>query len=793
MTAFRPEDLVTCDPADRSALERLLKSHNISLTTDEFSRVCNLLGRQPTVVELHIFNTMWSEHCSYKSSRTVLGEYLPTEGPNVVLGPGEDAGIIRFAEIGGRSWCVAMAHESHNHPSQVLPVEGAATGIGGIVRDVYCMGADVIGVLDPLRFGDPTGPNSARVRDIVWGVVDGIAQYGNALGVPNYGGDTYFDASYDDNCLVNVVAIGVVEEDKIIRSRVPKEARDEPYSMVLIGKPTDASGFGGATFASERLSEEEAVERQGAVQEPDPFLKRVLVEAIKEMLRWADQNGIAIGFKDLGAGGIACASSEMAEAAGLGVSIDLDRVNCAFSDMRPEVISCSETQERFMLAVPTRLVENVLEIFNEFFELPKLYTGAGAFVIGEVTTDKRFKIAHGGRLVSDADVEAITTGILYEREAKEQKCVLTTLGLEHAGGVDGTRDVFLKLLSSYNIATKDSIYQHYDSEVQGRAVIRPGEADAAVGVLLPGEKPGMAAGIGGSSRLASVNPYLGGVWSVVEAVRNVVCVGATPLAITDCLNFGDPEDPGVFYQFSSAVRGIGDACRALRLSGDDNDKGVPVVSGNVSFYNQSETGDAIAPTPIVACVGRIDDAAAARNMAFKKAGSTVILLGNLHDRLGGSEFDRYFGKVASEETPEPDFVSEVAMLRVLLEGFRDGTVLAAHDISHGGVLVALAEMVLGSRPFDVGCELDFTPLTGGREKDSDALLFGEYGGIVVEVPADGWTRFEASLGKYGAPFHKLGKTRESGGLRIETGFGVFELGVDQLDGAFKGGIAELLG
>jgi phosphoribosylformylglycinamidine synthase len=792
MTEIRPEDLVTCDPADKPALERLLKSHDISLTADEFSRVCGLLGRHPSFVELHIFNTMWSEHCSYKSSRSVLGEYLPTEGPDVVLGPGEDAGIIRFAEIGGRSWCVVMAHESHNHPSQVLPVEGAATGIGGIVRDVYCMGADVIGVMDPLRFGDPDGPNAARVRDIAWGVVDGIAQYGNALGVPNYGGDTYFDAGYDDNCLVNVVAIGIVEEDRIIRSRVPKEAVDEPYSMILIGKPTDASGFGGATFASERLSEEEAVERQGAVQVPDPFLKRVLAEAIKEMLAWAERNGIAIGFKDLGAGGIACASSEMAEAAGLGTSIDLDRVNCAFPDMPPEVISCSETQERFMLAVPTRNVDDVLEIFNEFFELPNLYTGAGAFVIGEVTTDKRFRIAHGGRLVSDADVEAITTGIRYDREATEKKRTVPVKGLERAGGLEGTREALLKLLSSYNISTKNSIYKHYDSEVQGRAVIRPGEADAAVGVFLPGEKPGLAAGIGGSSRLATVNPYLGGVWSVVEAVRNVVCVGAKPLAITDCLNFGDPEDPGVFFQFSAAVRGIGDACRALRLSEDD-EKGVPVVSGNVSFYNQSETGDAIAPTPIVSCIGRIDDASAARNMAFKREGSAVFLLGNPGDCLGGSEFERYFAKTASDRVPEPDFGSEVAVLRVLLDAFRDGSALAAHDISHGGILVALSEMVLGSEPFGTGCDLDLTAIEGVGQNGSDAILFSEFGGIVVEVSAGGRPQFESALRRYGAPFVELGKTVAGGGLRAKTAAGVLRLETAQLESAFNGNVAGLLG
>jgi phosphoribosylformylglycinamidine synthase len=791
MDQIRSDDLVSCDPSDEAALQRLLKSNGISLTTDEFKRVCDLVGRPPTMVELHIFNTMWSEHCSYKSSRAVLGRYLPTKSPRVVLGPGEDAGIFRFAELGGKSWCVVVAHESHNHPSQVLPVEGAATGIGGIVRDVYCMGADVVGVMDPLRFGDPEGPNALRVRDITWGVVDGIAQYGNALGVPNLGGDTFFDATYDDNCLVNVVAIGVVEEGRIIRSRVPDAAKDRPYSVILIGKPTDASGFGGAAFASERLSEEEAVERQGAVQVPDPFLKRVLAEAIKELLEWAHRKNVAIGFKDLGAGGISCAASEMAEAAGLGVSIDLDKVNCAFGDMLPEVVSCSETQERFLLAVPTELAGEATAIFNEHFELPRIYPGAGAFVIGEVTANKRFQIAHRGTLVSDADVEAVTTGIQYDRESRSRKRSLPSRGLTHPSGADGVREALLQLLSSYNVSTKSSIYQHYDSEVQGRAVLRPGEADAAVTVFMPGEMPAMAASIGGASRLSAADPYWGGAWAVVEAVRNCVCVGALPLAVTDCLNYGDPEDPGVFHEFSEGVRGLGDACRALKLE-EGADHGIPVVSGNVSFYNQSETGDAIAPTPIVACVGRVDDAAAARGMAFKRPGSVVALLGALHSRMGGSEYERFYGGPDPFDVPVPDFEREVGVLRALLDGIGGGEVLAAHDISHGGVLVSAAEMVLAARGYGLGCDLDFGPALD-RELDPVHQLFSEFGGVLVEVDRERYPAFEKRLAGQNVPFVRLGETNDRGGFTVKLGVGTVELTVEELASAHEGNVAGLLG
>jgi len=788
MTEIAPEDLAAVDPSDAGAVKKLLKSQNANLTTDEFGKVCGLLGRVPTIVELHIFNTMWSEHCSYKSSRPILKEYLPTEAPHVVLGPGEDAGIIRFAEIDGRHVCLVMAHESHNHPSQVLPVEGAATGIGGIVRDVYCMGADVIGVMDPLRFGDPDGPNAARVRDIAWGVVDGIAQYGNALGVPNYGGETYFDASFDDNCLVNVVAFGVVDEDAIVRSRVPDEARDEPYDVILIGKPTDASGFGGAAFASERLSEEEAVERQGAVQVPDPFLKRMLAESGKAMLRWAHDNNIPIGYKDLGAGGISCAVSEMAEAAGLGVEVNLDNVNTAFDDLKPEVISCSETQERFLLAVPARHTAAVLEIYNERFDLPHIYTGAGAYVIGRVTNEKRFRVSHKGRLVSDADVEAVTTGILYDRKAVCKPRRLPSGGLTHGEGPDGMRSALLTLLGSVNIADKAPVYQHYDSEVQARAVLRPGEADAAVEILVPGHPVALAASIGSNSRLGVIDPYLGGVWAVVEAVRNAACVGAAPLAVTDCLNYGDPEDPAVFWEFKEGVRGIGDACRELKIIGDF---GIPVVSGNVSFYNQSENGAAIAPTPIVSCAGCLENAARARDMSLKRAGSRIVLLGNIHSQLAGSEYERLFGAPEDANPPGVDFSSETALARVLIHAFELGLVEAAHDVSHGGLLVAVAEMWLKSGPAPVGVALDLREALAGPDPVAHRL-FSEYGGIVVEITESSYEGMLALALEAGVPFYELGETTLGSPMSVNLPGGSFTVAFDEATVAHKGRIGELL-
>ena len=367
-----------------------------------------------------------------------------------------------------------------------------------------------------------------------------------------------------------------------------------------MGKPTDASGFGGAAFASERLDGNAATEKQGAVQVPDPFVKRVLAEAIKDMLKFAREHKVPIGFKDLGAGGIACAFSEMPEASGFGARIDLDKVNKAFANLLPEVIACSETQERFAIAVPTRVSRDIVRIFNEKFEMPHLYTGAGAVVIGRVTNDGRFQISHGGRVVCDAAMDVITSGIAYKREQKERK---RELALPTTASKTDFRESLLALMGSVNISDKSPIYQHYDCEVQGHAVLRPGEADAAVEMFVPGANVALVASIGSHSRIGVIDPYAGGAWSVFEATRNAACVGALPLCITDCLNFGDPEDPGVFHEFVESVRGIGDACRALTLFGDNSP--LPVISGNVSLYNQSEKGSAIAPTPIVACAATL--------------------------------------------------------------------------------------------------------------------------------------------------------------------------------------------
>ena len=776
--------------ASDEAIERELAASGLTLTVDEARKVSEILGRDPTVVEANIFNTMWSEHCSYKSSRAVLSKYLPTEASNVVLGPGEDAGIVRLCEVDGAVYCVAVAHESHNHPSQVVPNEGAATGIGGIVRDVYCMGADVIGVLDPLRFGDPTGPNAERTREIVHGVVEGIWQYGNALGVPNLGGDVYFDRSYDENCLVNVVAVGLVREDEIVRSRVPTEAAAEPYDVILIGKPTDPSGFGGATFASRILDEAKALDDKYAVQVPDPFLKRMLTVATAEVMATARARGLAIGFKDLGAGGIACATSELGAAAGLGVRIDLSSVVVAEEGMLPEVIACSETQERYCLVVPRRFTEEVLRVYNETFELPELCHGAMARVIGEVIPEARFVLEHEGSTVCDASTEAITTGISYDRDARERA--------RGGGRVEVPQSIdlaaaVLEVVGSANVASREHVYRHYDGEVKGCAVVRPGEADAGVLAPIPDSADGVAVSVDGNPFLGGVDPYTAGAAAVAEAVRNVAAVGAVPIAITDCLNFGSPEVPEVFHDFVEAVRGIGDAARGIGMK--DSDEPVPIISGNVSFYNQSSGGSAILPSPVVCCVGHLPDFTRHLTAGLKRPGNVLYVVGERHGELGASEFARsVLGETGTDPAPVR-FDEERAMCAAVTDLAGECLIESCHDISDGGLVAAVVEMIALAAPdattgaaMDLAWEGRAVPLA-----EAARTLFCENGGYILEVDPVNVEAVRTALEARGAWFRRLGVTTAGPSLVIGGAEGGdTEILVSDLERAWTHGATEVM-
>ncbi len=713
---------------DDPGLAAELAGLGLGLQPAEYRQLVEAIDREPTAVEVRIFDTLWSEHCSYKSSRRLLGRF-PTEGPGVILGPGEDAGVVELGSHAGQRYFLVLAHESHNHPSQVMPIEGAATGVGGIVRDVFCMGAEVIGVLDALRFGDPSGPQAARVLNIADGVVAGVRSYANALGVPNLGGDVYFHPSFDDNCLVNVVAVGVCRAQDLVRSRVPPAASQatDPYQVLLVGKPTDATGFGGAAFASTVLAGDDAAQKE-AVQVPDPFLKRVLFEALGCVLERARADQVPIGFKDLGAGGIACATVELAAAGGQGMEIDLATVATDGAGHAPEVIACAETQERFALVVPADFAPVVLEIVNTDYEMSALYPGAGATVVGRVVSQDRYLLRCAGEVVCDLPASLVTQGIQVERPARRRSAPKAS----RWPPVD-CQAALEQLLGSPNLGWRGPIYHSYDTEVRGRAVVRPGEGDAAVLAPVAGAPFGVAMAVDGEPAYGAIDPYLAGAHAAYESMRNVVAAGAEPIALTDCLNFGNPEDPDVFGDFEAAISGIADCARGIGAYQDARHP-VPVVSGNVSLYNESARGGAVAPSPIVACAGRLAELADATTMRVSEPGWRLLLVGQRRCELGGSELAQSLG-VRGGALPPIDFETARAELYAVLDAIRAGWVAACHDIGGGGLLVTIAEMLLGesNRPA-LGAVLEWSRLVEvSPGVPATALAYGQAPGFVLAV------------------------------------------------------------
>ncbi|MFT5171088.1 MAG: phosphoribosylformylglycinamidine synthase II, partial [Candidatus Marinamargulisbacteria bacterium] len=712
----------------------------MALTTEDLVEIEKILGRNPTEVETHIFDTMWSEHCSYKSSKPVL-KLLPVEGADVAVGIGEDSGIIRFQKHNGKQYCVAVSHESHNHPSQILPVEGAATGVGGVVRDVYCMGADVIGVLDSLHFGVDTTGKNPMIEEIAEEVVEGVSDYGNALGVPVLGGETIFHPSYNDNCLVNVAALGLVEEDRIIHSFVPEEAKTEPYDVILVGKSTDSTGFGGASFSSATLDREDEMTNLGAVQVHDPFLKRVIVEAIKVLLDEVNEKDIKIGFKDLGAGGISCATSEIAAAAGMGVNVYLDRVNRISEKLPVEVIACSETQERFCLAVPRDFTPRVLEIFNEQFELPNLYHQAGACQIGEVVQDPVYRLFYKGEMVCDLPVAAITTEVRAERKAESRQIEFEA----HSPVVSDAqvKDAALKMLKTQNNCSKRYVYRHYDNAVRGDTVVYPGEADAVVVTPIEGCDAGLAVTID-SNLYGEIDPYICGASAVAEGIRNIIAVGAVPIAITDCLNYGNPEKPSVFYDFEQGVKGIRDAALALNLK---SDAPVPVIAGNVSFYNESKQGNAVIPSPVIVVVGHMPDYKKAKRMQITAPGQTLILIGERYPEFGGSQIKAQIGSL-NDQPPQQRLGDASLQNKSVYQMHQKNLISACHDISAGGLWLCLVEMILGERGhFRTGLSLAVP-----TDLNLATFLFSEASGYVVSVDEGSLAEAETHLSALGVDF-----------------------------------------
>ena len=760
-------------------LQALMSKNAISLKLSESKKLAELLGRNPTLVELHIFNTEWSEHCSYKSSKNIL-KLLPTKGPTVIQGPQEDAGIIHLANIGKDRYGIVIAHESHNHPSQVVPYEGAATGIGGIVRDILCMGARIIATADPLRFGNPFGKNKDRTKYIANSVIDGIAGYTNPIGIPNIAGDVYFNDSFDDNCLVNVASLGLIKEKDIIHSAAPENA--DGHDIVIVGKATDNSGFGGAAFASLILDEAEEEFNKGAVQVPDPFLKNVLIRATEAVFKEVREKKIKIGFKDMGAGGIMCSSSELCDSAGFGAEIDLDKVHVSMS-IPPYIIACSETQERFTWICPPDFTERLLEIYNKDFELPNIAEGAQATVIGKVTKKKDYIMRYNGEIVCNAPVNVVTSGILYDREQKKPKKNFKEPELKEPADYNKT---FLKVLSHPNVASKATAYKHYDTEVQGLAVIRPGEADAGVQAPIPGHKIGYALSVDSNPMYARIDSYLGGVNAVAEAMRNVAAVGAVPYGMTDCLNFGNPEKPESFYEFVQGVKGIADAAKNLYVKGTKDP--TPFVSGNVSFYNESVTGKSVDPSAIIACVGVLEDYTKAITMKLKKTGSSLFMIGKRKDELGGSVYYQINDKIG-KNIPKIDFEKERNSNYAVIDAINDGLLLSCHDISDGGMAATISEMILGGEADgNIGAEIDIN-----SELRAEKSLFSESSGFIFEVDDTNVDKLKKVFEKYKVDLIEIGKTIDEDSLIItKNNEKIIDLGIGDLKNAWTTGFVEAM-
>lgn len=773
-------DILDFSPLSRESIAQVLQQYHLNLTVDEALTIQNtLLKRPPTFAECVLWSIQGSEHCSYKSSRKHLSQFV-TNGPHVILGPKEDAGIVSVAkDHAGHRYGVVVSHESHNHPSQIVPYEGAATGVGGNVRDVCCMGAEVIAVADSLRFGDINRPKTHWIHD---GVVSGIAGYGNPLGIPNLAGDTYYDSAYNENCLVTVVTLGIVREDHVIHSHAPANADD--YVFILVGKPTDNSGFGGAAFASSTLTEEQKEKNKGAVQEPNAFLQRHILKANYALFNLLREKNLIdqVGFKDLGAGGVACASVELAEAAGYGAEINLEEVPVSMSDLLPAVILCSETQERFMWVVPKNLVDMILKHYNVTFALPAVSNGARAAVIGKIRNDGLYVVNHLGKELVKAKATDVTQGILYDRPfaAKTQ-----TLSEPVIPTPENFNEVLLKLLAHENIASRAPIYETYDKQVQGRTIIESGWADA--GVMAPFNEDkypeeirqtGIALSLDHNPRYNKIDAYWGAVNAVIESVRNITAVGATPLSVSDCLCFGNPEKPEQMGEFVDAVRGIADACRAVTLF-DHPEATLPIISGNVSLYNESAQG-AIPPGPMVSCLGSMPDVNKAITYDFKRTDTTIFMVGERKDECGGSVYYQLHDELGSQ-VPKPDLANFSAEIHALHSAIQKGLVLAAHDISDGGVAVAIAEMSFKNK---IGVKA-----TVPGELKIEKKLFGETGGFILEVARDKQNELKQVFASHKIPLIVIGETNSSSRLQLNS---LIDLPVNEAKQAWENGLREKL-
>ena len=719
-------------PKDPLITPELIADHG--LTPDEYERLKGILKREPTYTELGIFSVMWSEHCSYKNSRKQLKNF-PTEGPQVIIKAGEEnAGVIDV----GDGWAVAFKVESHNHPSAVEPFQGAATGVGGILRDIFTMGARPVINMNSLRFGRP---NSGQVQQLVDGVVGGIAHYGNCMGIPTIGGDVYYDETYETNCLVNAFSLGVMKINEIQRG----EATGVGNPVFYVGAATGKDGIHGATFASTELTEESEAKRS-SVQVGDPFMEKLLLEACLELF----QTDHIVGIQDMGAAGLTCSTCETASRGGSGVEIDVALVPQREANMTPYEILLSESQERMLVIVKKGREEAVHKIFEKW--------DLHAVEIGHVTDDGLMRVKYNGKVVAEIPAREIADDApLYDPPATKPRYLKAVSSWQLSElpqpGSDMT-GILMKLLSEPTIGSKKDIYRRYDHMVRTGTVVLPG-SDAAVFWMREADKYlSLAADCNG--RYCYLDPVMGSRIAVAESARNIVCSGGRPLALTDCLNFGNPTKPEIFWQFKACVQGLKEGCVAFNT---------PVTGGNVSFYNENPEG-AIDPTPLVVMVGQIDKKEYITTQWFKKEGDAVCLLDGLQDDalagVGGSEYLRRIHDLKTGNPPTMDLAKEKALQDALLKAITSGLVSSAHDVSEGGLAVCAAEccftapMEVKSEAVSLGAKLDFTSV-GSRTPRPDALLFGEQQSrVIVSLPPENVTALEEIAKEFGVKCDLLG-------------------------------------
>ena len=746
-------DTVDFSSSSDADIKQSLQKLNIPLSVDEAKKIqFSFLKRPATLTELVLFSIQGSEHSSYKSSKNHIKHFI-TDGKHVILGAKDDAGVVSLStDNDGEKYGLVVSHESHNHPSQIVPYEGAATGVGGNVRDVCCMGAEVMSLGDSLRFGDINRNKTKWISD---GVVSGIAGYGNPLGIPNICGDVYFDKEYNENCLVTVLTAGVVKEKNVIRSRAPKNS--EGYDLILVGKPTDNSGFGGASFASLELEEEKEQQNKGAVQEPNAFLERHILKSTYALFDFLEENDLInkVGFKDLGAGGVACASIELADAAGMGAEVWVDKIHTSMPEVDGHIILCSETQERFMWACPKDLTQTILDHYNKLFDFPNVSMGAQASVVGKIVGERHYTVFYKGKKLVDGPIEKINEGFVYDRPMlkKESKQLSEVL----PENID-YNDLILKILSHENVASRAAIYESYDKNVQGRVVNERGKTNAGVVAPFDSKKfpkeiknDCFSAALAHNPSIGKVDPYLVAQHAVLEACAKTVSVGSSPLALTDCLCFGNPEKPEQMWQFSQSCIAIREACDLLHFNGTDN---LPIVAGNVSFYNQS--GDQSIPaSPMIGCFGKVSKEKILTN-GFVGSDSNLYLLGENPLFIGGSVAANVLN-IKNTKIEKFDVQKYSNMLNSVLEANAASLLNSCSYVGLGGLATALFKMSFIN---DIGCDI--------KDQKDKNLLFSENLSFVVEVSEKNSPSFEAVLNEKGCRYKQIGKTNDSNKIVVKN-------------------------